>query len=654
MPARRVAVVRAQRRVRRPLPGSVLLRRDTSRSRRARSRSRAVVVVGGADVASHARGHRREPRRGGARASRDPPPTAWREHGGSPHDRRRDPPLRHRRHRRHRAPARARGRWPTRSATLVAVTDHVRDEGRRVRRADGATRPCTTTSMQLLAAEQPDVVLICTPPGAHREQTLAAFAAGAHVVVEKPPAPSLDELDEMRERRARPTGAARGRLPAAHRHRRRARRAPPRSRVRSAGRCSRSARPCGSATPTTSRCRGAASGRPRAAARRWATASISSTCWRSCSATGRACEGRLWRLDRETQTEDASTATVMFANGVGGAGRLEHGLAARRRARSASTRRRRRSPSTTCTATDTRTGAITPAPHVDEDEAATWALPESRSAAITGRCCATCSTRCSPASRCRRPPTRRRARSRLVAAIYASAAADGAVDHAGRPRRAPDPSAADSAARSPTAGPITRDDRPGRPDSPHRARALPRPDLRRRDRPARWCATATARWMFYTQRRATHAARGTGCRVGARRAASASRAAPTASCWDVRGHVRAVAGRALTCSPGPSRPRSPAPHWAPEVIHDGERWRMYLTEIDGVPDSMGGSPAAQSSSTSRPTSTTGSGRGPISARERSRHRRVAVVRCPDGLWRLWFKDEAADSTTACRGLPTTS
>ncbi|WP_193597845.1 Gfo/Idh/MocA family protein [Microbacterium sp. YJN-G] len=50
----------------------------------------------------------------------------------------------------------------------------------------------------MLAAERPDVVLICTPPAPHRAQALAAFAAGAHVIVEKPPAPSLDELDDMR------------------------------------------------------------------------------------------------------------------------------------------------------------------------------------------------------------------------------------------------------------------------------------------------------------------------------------------------------------------------------------------------------------------------------------------------------------------------
>lgn len=38
----------------------------------------------------------------------------------------------------------------------------------------------------LLRAERPDVLLICTPPGAHLEQAEAALAVGAHVIVEKP------------------------------------------------------------------------------------------------------------------------------------------------------------------------------------------------------------------------------------------------------------------------------------------------------------------------------------------------------------------------------------------------------------------------------------------------------------------------------------
>lgn len=42
-----------------------------------------------------------------------------------------------------------------------------------------------------------DVVHLCTPPGGHAEQTAQVVAAGAHVVVEKPPALSLDQLDAM-------------------------------------------------------------------------------------------------------------------------------------------------------------------------------------------------------------------------------------------------------------------------------------------------------------------------------------------------------------------------------------------------------------------------------------------------------------------------
>ena len=49
----------------------------------------------------------------------------------------------------------------------------------------------------LLAHERLDVAILCTPPDLHLEQSLAAFAAGVHVVCEKPPALSLAELDQM-------------------------------------------------------------------------------------------------------------------------------------------------------------------------------------------------------------------------------------------------------------------------------------------------------------------------------------------------------------------------------------------------------------------------------------------------------------------------
>jgi len=47
------------------------------------------------------------------------------------------------------------------------------------------------------AAQQIDVVHLCTPPGVHAPQAVAAFAHGAHVIAEKPPALSLAELQSM-------------------------------------------------------------------------------------------------------------------------------------------------------------------------------------------------------------------------------------------------------------------------------------------------------------------------------------------------------------------------------------------------------------------------------------------------------------------------
>lgn len=49
----------------------------------------------------------------------------------------------------------------------------------------------------MLAGARPDVVHLCTPPSGHAEQAARVFAAGADVIVEKPPANSLAELDVM-------------------------------------------------------------------------------------------------------------------------------------------------------------------------------------------------------------------------------------------------------------------------------------------------------------------------------------------------------------------------------------------------------------------------------------------------------------------------
>lgn len=50
---------------------------------------------------------------------------------------------------------------------------------------------------RLLAAEKPDIVHICTPNRFHAAQAIAAFAAGAHVLCEKPLATSLDDARRM-------------------------------------------------------------------------------------------------------------------------------------------------------------------------------------------------------------------------------------------------------------------------------------------------------------------------------------------------------------------------------------------------------------------------------------------------------------------------
>jgi predicted dehydrogenase len=49
----------------------------------------------------------------------------------------------------------------------------------------------------MLEGARPDVVHLCTPPDGHAAQAAEAFAAGAHVVTEKPAALSLHELDSM-------------------------------------------------------------------------------------------------------------------------------------------------------------------------------------------------------------------------------------------------------------------------------------------------------------------------------------------------------------------------------------------------------------------------------------------------------------------------
>lgn len=148
-------------------------------------------------------------------------------------------------------------------------------------------------------------------------------------------------------------------------------------------------------------------------------------------------------------------------------------------------------------------------------------------------------------------------------------------------------------------------------------------------------------WMFYTQRRATHPDPGPGVAWvhGSRIGVAQS---PDGLAWSYAGTLEPDAA-GLTLRAGPPPGEVEVTHWAPDVIHDGERWRMYLTEIDGIPDRWPGFARKIVEYTSDDLGTW-QRRGPIPL-DSDRVIDAAVARCPDGLWRLWFKDEAADSVT---------
>ena len=52
---------------------------------------------------------------------------------------------------------------------------------------------------EMIRKEQPDVVHICTPSGAHGDPALAAMEAGIHVISEKPLEITLEKIDRMIE-----------------------------------------------------------------------------------------------------------------------------------------------------------------------------------------------------------------------------------------------------------------------------------------------------------------------------------------------------------------------------------------------------------------------------------------------------------------------
>ncbi|MGY1551293.1 family 43 glycosylhydrolase [Microbacterium sp. A588] len=159
---------------------------------------------------------------------------------------------------------------------------------------------------------------------------------------------------------------------------------------------------------------------------------------------------------------------------------------------------------------------------------------------------------------------------------------------------------------------------------------------------------ADGRWsMFYTQRRATHPDPGPGVAWvhGSRIGVAHSEDGVD---WTYAGTLEPTSdGLQLSASGPPAS--TDRTHWAPEVIYDGMCWRMYLTEIDGVPDRWPGYAREiveyVSDDLARWTR-----RGPI-VLSSDRVIDAAVARAPHGAWRLWYKDEAADSVTMVATSP---
>ncbi|MFS0865798.1 family 43 glycosylhydrolase [Microbacterium sp. 179-B 1A2 NHS] len=149
-------------------------------------------------------------------------------------------------------------------------------------------------------------------------------------------------------------------------------------------------------------------------------------------------------------------------------------------------------------------------------------------------------------------------------------------------------------------------------------------------------------WMFYTQRRATHPDPGPGVawvhgsRIGVARSADGV-------VWTYAGTLEPDAAGDLVLAPGGPASVVDRTHWAPEVVFDGSRWRMYLTEIDGVPDRWPGH--ARTIVEYRSDDLSAWRRVGALALDSDRVIDAAVARTPDGRWRLWYKDEAADSVT---------
>ena len=81
---------------------------------------------------------------------------------------------------------------------LIALTAACSRDGEKRQQFSNQYRIRTYTGMEeMVQKEKLDMVVVCTPHPAHKEPAVAAMKAGAHVLVEKPMAASLEDCDAM-------------------------------------------------------------------------------------------------------------------------------------------------------------------------------------------------------------------------------------------------------------------------------------------------------------------------------------------------------------------------------------------------------------------------------------------------------------------------
>ncbi|HUG60658.1 MAG TPA: Gfo/Idh/MocA family oxidoreductase [Methylomirabilota bacterium] len=88
-------------------------------------------------------------------------------------------------------------------ARVVAIADIDEGRARALVAADAPYATPYTNPLAMLRETRPDVVFVTSPPPLHREQTVAALDGGAHVVLEKPIALTVEEAEAIGEAAAR-------------------------------------------------------------------------------------------------------------------------------------------------------------------------------------------------------------------------------------------------------------------------------------------------------------------------------------------------------------------------------------------------------------------------------------------------------------------